>query len=271
MLDINAEQIISYLSEYGLKILVSLAIFIIGKWVAKIITHFLKKMIRKAKVEVTLVSFLGNVIYAILLVFVIIAALDHLGINTTTFAAAIAAAGLAIGLALQGSLSNLASGVLIIILHPFKIGDFIQSGSVSGKVKDIGILTTILTTGDNKTVIIPNTAIMSGTITNFSMEDTRRVDMVFGISYDDDMKKAKDIIAKVIAADKRVLAEPIPKIAISELADSSVNIIARPWVQKDDYWDVFFHLTEAVKNSFDKAGITIPYPKRDIHVLNETK
>ena len=209
---------------------------------------------------------MSNIAYVTLVAFVIIAALSKLGIQTTSFVAIIGAAGLAIGLSLQGSLSNFASGVMIIAFRPFKVGDFIEASGVAGVVEGIQIFSTQMRTGDNKAIIIPNSNITGGNIVNYSAKDTRRVDMVFGIGYDDDIKKAKETLTKLLEADDRILKDPAPTVAVSELADSSVNFVVRPWVKTDDYWGVLFDYTEAVKLTFDKEGISIPYPQQDIHL-----
>ena len=263
---INQEKIITYITEYGVNVLGGIVIFFVGKWLAKLATRLVSKFLYKAKIDKTLISFLENIVYALLLAFVIIAVLDRLGVDTTSIAAIFAAAGLAIGLALQGSLSNLAAGVMIILFRPFKLGDFIEAAGVIGTVKDISIFTTTLTTGDNKTVIVPNNSITDGTITNYSAQKTRRVDMVFGISYDDDVRKAKEILQKIVEEDERILDDPAPLVAVGELADSSVNFKVRPWVKTEDYWDVYHDIHEKVKVTFDKKGITIPYPQQDIYM-----
>ena len=213
-----------------------------------------------------LVNFLGSIVNAILLLFVIIAALDQLGVDTSSLVALIAAAGLAIGLALQGSMQNFAAGVMIIVFKPFKCGDFIDAGCVSGMGEKVQIYSTTMLTGDNKEVIVPNGGINGGAITNFSARATRRVDMVFGIGYDDDIRKAKEILEGLVAADDRILKDPAPVVALSELADSSVNFIVRPWVNSGDYWAVMWDMNEKVKTSFDEAGISIPYPQMDVHL-----
>ena len=251
---------------YGIKLLTAIAIFVIGRWVAKAITGFLRKAMSRAKADDMLIGFLGNIAYGLLLTFVVIAALSQLGIETTSLAAIIAAAGLAVGLALQGSLSNFAAGVMIIIFRPFKKGDYIEAGGTAGSVHDISIFTTTLKTPDNKTVIVPNSGVTGGNITNYSAEAKRRVDFVFGIGYNDDMKKAKTVLEQIIAADERVLQDPAPVVAVLELADSSVNFAVRPWVKTSDYWDVFFDITEAVKDTFDKEGISIPFPQQDVYM-----
>ena len=212
-----------------------------------------------------LVNFVASIIKTILLLFVVIAALDQLGVDTTSLIALLGAAGLAIGLALQGSLQNFAAGVMLIIFRPFKSGDFVEVAGTAGVVETISIFSSTLRTGDNREVIIPNGSIYGGTITNYSARATRRVDMVFGIGYDDDIKKAKQLMEQVVTADERVLAEPAPVIAVSELADSSVNFVVRPWVNTPDYWAVLWDLTEEIKLKFDAEGISIPYPQMDVH------
>ena len=262
----NAEQWVQIGMAYGLRIITALAIFIIGRWIAKAITGFFRKMLSKAQADDMLVGFLGNIAYGLILTFVVIAALSQLGIETTSLAAILAAAGLAIGLALQGSLSNFAAGVMIVIFRPFAKGDYIEAAGTAGSVHDISIFTTTLKTPDNKTVIIPNSSVTGGNITNFSAEAKRRVDLVFGIGYNDDIKKAKQVLEGILAADERVLEDPASTVAVSELADSSVNFVVRPWVKTADYWDVYWDITEAVKESFDKEGISIPFPQQDVYM-----
>ncbi|MGD9331048.1 MAG: mechanosensitive ion channel, partial [Desulfobacterales bacterium] len=218
----------------------------------------------------TLQTFVGNMVYYALLTFVILAALSQIGIQTTSFIAVIGAAGLAVGLALQGSLANFAAGFLLIMFRPFKVGDFIEGAGVMGTVESLQIFTTQLRTPDNKKIIIPNASLTGDNIVNWSATGTRRVDMVFGIGYDDDIDRAKQVINEIIAADERILKDPKPQVAVSELADSSVNFVARPWVKTGDYWSVFFDTTEAVKKRFDAEGISIPYPQSDVHVYQQT-
>ncbi|MFH1490397.1 MAG: mechanosensitive ion channel domain-containing protein [Pseudomonadota bacterium] len=251
---------------YGLKIIAAIVIFIIGRWVAKLLKNAAEKVMKKRGVEPTVISFTVNLIYIALLVFVFLAALGKLGVQTASFVAVIGAAGLAIGLALQGSLANFAAGFLMIIFRPFKVGDFIEGAGVSGTVEAIHIFTTQLKTPDNKTVIVPNAKLTSDVITNFSAKDTRRVDMVFGIAYGADIDQAKRIISEVLEKDERVLKDPPPKIAVKELADSSVNFVVRPWVKRTDYWDVHFDTTENIKKRFDAGSIGIPFPQRDVHL-----
>lgn len=262
------EKIWELLTIYGLKLVAAIAVLIVGRWIAKGLTGFTEKMLNKRQVDPTIVSFVANLTYIALLVFVVLAALGQLGIQTTSFIAVIGAAGLAIGLALQGSLSNFAAGFLMIIFRPFKVGDFIEGAGVSGTVEKIQIFTTQLKTPDNKTIIIPNAKLSGDNIVNFSVKGTRRVDFVFGIGYDDDIDKARKIITDVIENDARVLKDPPPIIAVMELADSSVNFVVRPWVKVPDYWDLWFDVTETVKKRFDAEGISIPFPQRDVHVYS---
>ena len=259
------EKVYELLTIYGLKVIAALAVFIIGRWVAKVLRNLARKVMEKKAVDPTLTSFVVNLAYIGLLIFVIIAALGQLGIQTTSFIAVIGAAGLAIGLALQGSLSNFAAGFLMIIFRPFKLGDFIEGGGVAGVVEEIEIFTTTLKTPDNKTVIIPNASLTSGNIVNWTVKGTRRVDLVMGIGYNDDIDKARKIMADIIAQDARILKDPAPFIAVAELADSSVNFTVRPWAKADDYWGVYFDLTEKFKKAFDAEGISIPYPQQDVH------
>jgi small conductance mechanosensitive channel len=251
---------------FGVKILAALAVFIIGRWVVKYLRRLTRRIMEKRNVDPTLTKFLTNLTYIALLTFVILAALGMLGIQTTSFIAVLGAAGLAIGLALQGSLANFAAGVLMIIFRPFKVGDFIEGAGVAGTVEEIQIFTTQLVTPDNKTVIIPNAQITSDVITNYSSKGTRRADMVIGIGYQDDIDKARAIISDVLSEDDRILKEPAINIAVAELADSSVNFTVRPWVKAEDYWNVVFDATENIKKRFDAEGVSIPFPQRDIHV-----
>lgn len=223
-------------------------------------------MMNKRGSDEALIGFVSSLVYWALLVMVVISALGQLGIQTGSFVAIVGAAGLAIGLALQGSLSNFAAGVLILIFRPFKIGDFVEVAGEAGVVKKIQIFTTELSTGDNKQVIIPNAGITSGNITNYSTHDTRHVDLTMGIGYEDDIDKARDAINDEIAKDSRILKDPAPTVAVVELADSSVNFVVRPWVNSADYWGVYFDLTEAMKKRFDAEGISIPYPQQDVHM-----
>ncbi len=256
----------TYVVPWAINIFFALAIFIVGRWVSKFLVRLLRKGLTKAKMDPILVNFIGSIVSSLLLLFIIIASLNQLGVDTTSLIAIFGAAGLAIGLALQGSLQNFASGVMLIIFRPFKTGDFVEAGGTSGVVEAISIFTTIMRTGDNREVIVPNGSIYSGTITNYSARDTRRIDMVFGIGYGDDIKKAKQILQQVLEADERVLKDPAPLVAVAELADSSVNFNVRPWVKSPDYWAVKFDLTENVKLAFDENNISIPFPQMDVHM-----
>ncbi|MCR9104968.1 MAG: mechanosensitive ion channel [Gammaproteobacteria bacterium] len=265
--NIDAATLIQdYAIPWGTKIILALVIFIIGRMVVSMVVGGIKKVLASRGMDEILVGFLTSILRWVLLLFVIVAALSQLGIDTTSLVALLGAAGLAIGLSLQDSLSNLASGVMLIIFRPFTKGDFVEAGGATGVVDNISIFTTTMTTPDNKEIIVPNGAIISNNITNFSARDTRRVDMVFGISYDDDLLKAKKLLEDIIAADERVLAEPAPVIALGELADSSVNFLVRPWVNSPDYWAVMWDTTETVKLRFDEEGLSIPYPQMDVHI-----
>ncbi|MBU1196352.1 MAG: mechanosensitive ion channel [Proteobacteria bacterium] len=259
-----------WVSEYAFKILAAVLILIIGKWLAGKISNLVSKLLEKNKVDITLVKFFDNIIYYTLMIAVIIAAAGQLGINTTSFLTVVGAAGLAIGLALKDSLSNFASGVMLIMFRPFRVGDFVSAGGATGKVVSISLFNTILNTPDNQRVIVPNSAITAAVITNVTANDTRRVDLVISISYDDDIRKAKQILSTIINEDKRTLDDPAPTVAVMALADSSVNFAVRPWVKTAEYWDVYFDLTEKIKLAFDKEGITIPYPQTDVHIFNQT-
>lgn len=256
----------AFAAFYGIKIIAAIVIFVVGRWVARALRNATKKMMAKGNVDETLISFVGNLTYIALLAFVIIAALNQLGIQTTSFIAVIGAAGLAIGLAWQGSLANFAAGVLMIIFRPFKAGDYIEGAGVAGTVEEIQIFATQLKTPDNKTIIVPNAKMMGDNITNYSAKDTRRMDMVIGVGYGDDLKKVREILEDILAKDDRFLEDPAPTIGVLELGDNSVNFAVRPWVKKEDYWGAYFDVTETVKRRFDEEGISIPYPQRDVHL-----
>lgn len=270
-IDVNAltQQATELLSLYGLKVVAAVLIFFVGKWLARRLVNVARRFMQKARLDETLVVFVGNILYGLALAFVVIAALSQLGVETTSLAAVIAAAGLAVGLALQGSLSNLAAGVMIILFRPFKIGDYIEAGGTGGTVEEIAIFTTTFRTPDNKQVIVPNNQITADTITNYSAKPERRVDFLVGVGYGDDLSKVKKVLAGIVAGDSRVLTGEGREhtIAVSELADSSVNLVVRVWVKSEDYWNVKFDMTEAIKVTFDKEGISIPFPQRDIHII----
>jgi len=254
------------MQQWAPNIVAALVILVVGYLAAKFLTRVFRKVLLKSKLEPTLVSFLGNLVSAILLTFVVLATLGRLGVDTTSFAAVLAAAGLAIGFALQGSLANFAAGVMIIALRPFKVDDVIDVSGTEAIVQDINIFATQLLTKDNRTLIVPNAQLTENVITNYTMQPTRRVDMVFGVGYDDDIRKAKGLLERILNDHPKVLAEPAPQVAVSELADSSVNFVARPWCDTDDYFDVLFDITEQVKLTFDAEGISIPFPQQDVHM-----
>jgi small conductance mechanosensitive channel len=265
-MDALLEQIKTAAVAWGPKVIAAVATLVIGWIVAKILTAVLRRVMTRANVDATLIGFGGSLFYIGLMTLVIITVLGKLGVQTGSFIAIIGAAGLAVGFALQGSLANFAAGVLLIVFRPFKVGDYIEAAGVAGIVEQIQVFATTLKSPDNKGIVVPNSAITGGNITNYSAKDSRRLDLVFGIGYGDDIKKAKDILADVIAKESRVLKDPAPTIAVAELGDSSVNIVARPWVRTADYWDVRFAITEAVKLEFDAQGITIPFPQQDVHM-----
>ena len=270
---LNIEKIIDlitiWLTTYSMKIVTAVLIFVIGKWVAQKLTRLFLKLPEKNKVDVTLSRFLESIVYYTLLVGVMIAAAGQLGINTTSFIAIVGAAGLAIGLALKDSLSNFSSGVMLILFQPFRVSDFVTAGGVSGKVMRIDLFNTTLNTPDNQRVIVPNANITNGVITNVTANDTRRVDLVISIGYGDDIVLTKQVLDRIVKADERVLKNPAPTIAVSALADSSVNFVVRPWVKTDDYWKVYYDLTEKIKLTFDQEGISIPFPQQDVHLFQE--
>jgi small conductance mechanosensitive channel len=260
------EQWLPLVIDYASALLLAFVIFYVGRFVVGRVVSITQRVMLARKVDETLVDFVCSILRWVLLLFVTIAALSQLGVDTTSLVALLGAAGLAIGLSLQGSLGNLAAGVMIIIFKPLKKGDFVEAGGATGTVESISIFTTVMTTPDNKEIIVPNGAIIGGNITNFSARPTRRIDMVFGVSYGDDLRKARRILEEIIAADSRVLAEPAPVITVGELADSSVNFLVRPWVNAADYWAVLWDTTETVKLRFDEEGISIPFPQMDVHV-----
>jgi len=259
------------IQDIGVRVLIAIAIFIIGRWLASLVTKMVKRAMATANVEETLTTFLGNLLYYVLLAAVVIATINQLGVQTTSLLAVLGAAGLAVGLALQGSLSNFAAGVMIVGFRPYKVGDFIEAGGVTGVVEQVQIFTTVMRTGDNKKIIVPNSQIMAGEITNYSANPTRRVDLVAGCGYDDDLDKVRAVLKDILAKDERVLADPAPTVAVLELGDSSVNFVVRPWVKSEDYWGVYFDVTEQIKKRFDAEGIAIPYPQRDLHVYNHAE
>ena len=264
-----SDTISLWISMYAFKVVAAIAVLIIGKWLAKWISGLIGKALKKSKVDETLTTFLCKLCYYMLMIVVLITAAGQLGIKTTSFLAILGAAGLAIGLALKDSLSNFASGVMIILFRPFKVGDVVNAAGVTGKVNHIDIFNTVMLTPDNQRIIVPNSSITGGAITNINVEETRRIDLLIGIGYDDDIRLAKEVLDGLVKADSRILADPATTIAVSELADSSVNFVVRPWVKTADYWDVRFDLTEKIKLTFDEKGISIPYPQQDVHMYQE--
>jgi len=259
-------RVYALLAEYGLKVVGALLIFAIGRWLAKVLSGLAAKAMQKAKVDPTLIPFLENLTYTAMLVFVVLAVLERLGVKTASAIAVLGAAGLAVGLALQGSLSNFASGVLLLVFKPFRVGDFVETGSVKGTVQAVHLFNTVLNSPDNIRIIVPNAQVTGGSILNYTVNGTRRVDLVACISYEDDIKKAKRVIENVLAQDKRILAEPAPQVVVGEMADSSINFFVRPWVKVADYWDVYFALTENLKIAIEEHGMTIPFPQQEITV-----
>jgi small conductance mechanosensitive channel len=264
------DNIVEILGGYAFSLLMALLIFVIGKWIVNKIVGLLGKVLRKVKgMDITLIKFLENIVYYALMIVVLLTSLGKLGVETTSFLAILGAAGLAIGLALKDSLGNFASGVMIIMFKPFKVGDVVTAAGVTGSVSEVGIFNSIFTTPDNQKIIIPNGAITSGSIININAHDTRRVDLVVGIGYEDDIKKTKEVLNDIISSHEKVLIDKGITIAVSELADSSVNFVVRAWVKTPDYWDVKFALTETIKLRFDEEGISIPFPQQDVHHYNK--
>jgi small conductance mechanosensitive channel len=255
-----------FLIQYGPRVLAAIAIFFFGKMLAKWMRRVVVRLMNKADMDPMVTGFVASMVYIGLMVFVVMAALGQVGIQTTSFLAILGAAGLAIGLALQGSLANFAAGFLLIVFRPFKVGDVIEAAGVTGKVDLIQIFTTTLRTADNKTIIVPNAKLGNDNIINYSTQETRRVDLVVGVSYDADIKQARDILQGIVDSDERILRDPEPLIVVGELADSSVNFFVRVWVKSGEYWSVYFDANEKVKLRLDEAGIGIPYPQRDVHL-----
>lgn len=267
---INVEVLVTKLQEwlvqFGLQIIAAIIILLIGIQVAKVSRNLVKKTLQRTKVDNTLISFAGNSVYVAVLSIVTIVVLGQIGVKTASLIALLGSAGIAIGLALQGSLSNIASGIMLVIFRPFRVGDYIEGGGTAGIVREIQIFNTILTSPDNCRIVVPNSKFFENSITNYSAEDTRRIDLVFGVGYGDDIQQVKQLLTEILAEDQRILKDPAPTIGLLELADSSVNFAVRPWVKTADYWDVYFSLQETVKQRFDAAGINIPFPQRDLHV-----
>lgn len=263
------ETLTEWATLYGLNLLGAVLILIVGWIAAKLIRRIVRGMMERAKLDKMLVSFGGHLSYAVVMVFVIIAVINRLGVQTASMIAVLGAAGLAIGFALQGSLANLAAGVLLLAFRPFKAGDFVEAAGVSGTVDELRIFTTRLITPDNRVAIIPNAKLTGDNIINYTSRGTRRVDLVIGIEYGADVARAKEVLEEVLAADERVLDDPAPTVAVLELADSSVNLAVRPWTNADNYWDVYFGVLEAAKVRLDAEGIGIPFPQHDVHLFQQ--
>lgn len=262
------ENLLQLLSTWGLQVLGALAVLVIGLWVAGKLRKGTTRALERTKTDPTLVPFLSGIVYYLALAVVLIVVLGLFGIETTALIAVLGAAGLAVGLALQGTLSNFSSGVMLLVFRPFRAGDYVDVGGTAGTVQEVGIFTTILHTPDNVRIIVPNSAIYGSTIANYSANETRRNDLVVGVSYGDDLALAQKTIESVLTRDSRVLEEPEPVVAVSELGDSSVNFVVRPWCQASDYWALRFDLTRRLKEELEKAGCSIPFPQRDVHVHN---
>lgn len=266
---VDIAQVEKLAIAYGIKALTALLILVVGVWLAKRVTNYMLKLLVRHDVDITLAKFLKNILYYLAVAAVILAAAGQLGINTTSFLTVLGAASLAIGLALKDSLANFSSGVMLILFRPFKVGDVVVIAGETGKVEEITIFNTLLNTGDNQRKIIPNGKISNDTITNITANPQRRIDLVIGIGYDDDIRKAKETLLRLTREDARILESPAPTIAVSELGDSSVNLVVRPWVQTDDYWNVYFDLMENIKLTFDEEGISFPYPQQDVHLFKQ--
>jgi small conductance mechanosensitive channel len=263
------QTIYTFATTYGIKIVGAIVVLIVGRIVAGTARKGVRKGLERGKTDPAITSFTSSLAYYLVLIFTVLAALKNFGFETASLVAVLGAAGFAVGFAMQGSLSNFAAGVMLLVFHPFRIGDFVEAGGVMGTVKDMRLFTTVLTTPDNIRIIVPNGKIFGDTIKNITAEDTRRVDMVVGIGYGSPIDRAMEIMQELLAADPRILQDPAPQIAVAELADSSVNFVVRPWVAKADYWAVKFDFTRQVKEEFDRHGIEIPFPQRTVHMLQE--
>ncbi|MCD4751112.1 MAG: mechanosensitive ion channel [Thermoanaerobaculales bacterium] len=257
---------IGYITHYGLSVIGAIALLIVGRIAAAWGRSISRKALDKAKVDPTLVAFFAKTVYYLILIVVVIAVLSLFGVETTSLIAVLGAAGLAVGLALQGTLSNFAAGVMLLIFRPFKLDDFVDIGGTMGSVMEIGLFSTTLKTSDNVKIVVPNSSVWGGTISNYNGYDTRRLDLVIGISYDDNIQTAMDTIRSIVTADERVLTDPALQIAVSNLGDSSVDLIVRPWCRGADYWDLRFDLTRKIKEGLEAAGCSIPYPQQDVHM-----
>ena len=266
----HIERIEGMVAVWGVRVIAALAILIVGYIVAKMLKGFAGKSLTKAKVDVSIISFVKHLVFTLVMVFTLLAVLSKFGIQTTSIIAVLGAGSLAVGLALQGTLSDFAAGVMILLFRPFKVGNYVDVGGTAGVVKEIQLFATIMNTPDNIRIIVPNSQIMGQVIKNFSAEENRRVDLVLGIGYSSSIPKTMEIVDAILAADDRILKDPAPQIAVSELADSSVNLVVRPWVNSADYWDVKFDVTKKIKEECDAHGIEIPFPQRVVHMVQES-
>jgi len=268
---IDLEQTLTALvnltTAWGLKLVGAIAVLVIGRWIAQWTRRLVRRVMTRGDVDATLVPFVAGMVYYLILAFVAVAALGMVGVQTASMVAVLGAAGLAVGLALQGTLSSFAAGVMLLIFRPFRVGDYIEAGGTAGTVSSVGLFATTLNTPDNVRIVVPNGTVYGNTIKNYAANETRRNDMVVGISYDDDIGQAIDAVRKVLHDDPRVLTDPAPVVAVSGLGDSSVDIVVRPWCKKEDYWDLRFHLMQALKEQLEAAGCSIPYPQRDVHLF----
>ena len=265
---LDPEVVAPLIVSWAGRILAALAIFLAGRWVSQALRRAFRRAVAAAEMDATLTRLLSSLIYIVLMVFVVLTALTALGVNTTNFLAVLGAAGLAVGLALRDSLANVSAGVMLVLFRPFKVGDFIDAAGVSGSVRSIRLFSTVLKTPDNRVVTVPNALIYADSITNHSAEDTRRIDLVIGIGYGDDIARARALIQGVLSQDDRILLDPPPAMLLSELGESSVDIAVRPWVKSADYWAVRSDLLERIKRALEHAGLSIPYPQRDLHIVS---
>jgi small conductance mechanosensitive channel len=263
------ESVVGMVSAWGLKVLGALIVLIVGRWAAGRVRKAVRQALERSNLEATLIPFIAGIVYYVLLTVVVIAVLGLFGIQTTSLIAVLGAAGLAVGLALQGTLSNVAAGVMILIFRPFRVGEYVEAGGTAGSVVEVGIFTTTLNTPDNVKILVPNSAIYGDIVKNYSANDTRRNDLTVGIAYGDDIGRAIEVIRKVIAEDGRVLSDPAPVIAVGGLGDSSVDFVVRPWCRTEDYWPLRFDLTRKLKEALEAGGCSIPFPQRDVHLIRE--
>ena len=269
--NLDPQALLEMAQPFAVNLILALVIYLAGSWLARRLVSLTRTLMKKRQLDVALAEFIGSILSVLLTFVVALIALEQVGIDTTSLLALLGAAGLAVGLALKDSLSNFAAGVMLILFKPFKIGDFVEAGGIAGIVERISIFSTQLRTGDNRQIIVPNAGIYGDVITNFSAKATRRIDLVIGISYDDNIKQARDIIQQILDQEERILADPEPVIVVGELGDSSVNLWVRPWVKTADYWPVHWQLLETIKTTFDEQGISIPFPQRDVHLYQENQ